>query len=374
MKGGDIFESASSIYDSKLWITSSGSIDSPIVYTSYNGSRATIKADSNKFGIFCKNAQYVEFRSINITSIFNPFSQSGHSQSFSIGIYFLNDLNSTLHGIKIDSCKLSRFLEAGIQIGVGTSYVYGYEDIKITNCRVDSIGRNGINIASGHSNSFSPYPFKNLLIRNCEISRVSGLVNKPDCGDGILIIDVDSGLVDHNLVYSCGGIGNNLSGPSSIESAQCNNLIYQYNETYDQKSISTHDGHGMHFGDGVRNSLMQYNYSHDNDGPGYSCHTYGNLYSVSDSNNTIRYNLSVKNGRNSIYNACEISVTSANPKTIKNINIYNNTICAFKQNSPEMSAFVIARNALNTSFRNNIIYCNDSVSYTHLTLPTNREV
>jgi len=143
---------------------------------------------------------------------------------------------------------------------------------------------------------FTEFGHRNFVIRDCEISRVTGLnTDSTNNGSGILILDTDSALIEHNLVYNCGGFGTIATGPSAIESAQCRNLIYQYNEVYNQESNSGHDGHGLHFGDGVQNSLMQFNYSHDNDGPGLSCFTYNSGYPLRDSNNIVRYNISSKN-------------------------------------------------------------------------------
>ena len=64
-EGGRIFESNVLQYQSALLISDSGTPDSPIVYTSYGGLRAIIKADT--IGIMCSGKEYVEFRSINVS-------------------------------------------------------------------------------------------------------------------------------------------------------------------------------------------------------------------------------------------------------------------------------------------------------------------
>ncbi|MBK9334701.1 MAG: right-handed parallel beta-helix repeat-containing protein [Ignavibacteria bacterium] len=242
------------------------------------------------------------------------------------------------------------------------SYVPAYEDVKITNCRIDSIGHQGIYVVSGGSYSFSNYPFKDFTIKNCEITRVRGLVQELFSGDGIILINVDSALVDHNLVYDCGGVQDGKSGPSGIEAAQCRKVIFQYNEVYNQKSNTGSDGGGFHFGDGVQNSIMQYNYSHDNDGPGFNCYTYNSGYPLRDSNNIIRYNISSKNLRNADFQTGEICVGAGNGTTIYDIDIYNNTIYAKKFNGSagDGAGILIARNANNIAFRNNITVSADT--------------
>ena len=370
-----IFEGDTSFYGSELLIVNSGMENNPITITSYDTSnsnkRATIKVRYDKIGLLCGGNEYIKISNLNFTSSFNPFNQNGNYIYNNIGIWFLTTYGSgnptdRKNNIVIDSCKISRFSKSGISIQYSDSdraHYGGYKNVEIKNCTIDSIGNAGIFINWIRNTLYSINDFgnKDFKINNCNIFRVTGInTDSTNNGSGIILLDIDSAIVEHNLVHSCGGYGTFATGPSAIEASQCKNVLYQFNETYNQRSNSGHDGHGLHFGDGTQNSTMQYNNSHDNDGPGYSCHTFGNNYPLSDSNNTIRYNISSKNGRKSVYNACEVSISSGNTKTIKNIKIYNNTICAFKQTSEEMTAIRLARSVSNCSFFNNIIYCNDS--------------
>ena len=374
-EGGRVFESNALQYQSALLISDSGTPDSPIVYTSYGGMRATIKADS--IGVMCSGKEFVVFRSINVSGNFNPFDQRDAIAFNNIGLWFINhNSNRKLKGIKIDSCSFTGLQTNAINITAyneNSPQVGGYDGVEITNCRIDSIGHIGIimNWSAMHLHSFSDYPLTNITIRNCEISRVTGLYNNffpgtkrhdTYSGNGIFISHTDSALIERNTVYSCGGSGFDTiigSGPSGIEAAASRRITYQYNEVYDIKASTGSDGHGMHFGDGVQYSIMQYNYSHDNDGPGFSFHCYGNAYPLPNSNNTLRFNISSRNGRNSVYNACEILVSSFNPKTTDNISVYNNTIHSVRQNSIEMSVIEVERSATSISFRNNIIISDD---------------
>ncbi len=374
-EGGRIFESNVLQYQSALLISDSGIPDSPIVYTSYGGLRATIKADS--IGIMCSGKEYVEFRSINVSGSFNPFDQRNSTAYNNIGLWLINH-NSVkkLRGIKIDSCKFSGLQTNAISVSPlneRSPEAGGYDGLEITNCRIDSIGHIGIiiNWSASYLHSLSSFPVTNISIRNCEISRVTGFYNKfipgsrrhdTYTGNGIFISHADSVLIERNLVYSCGGSGFDTiigSGPSGIEAAASRRITCQYNEVYDIKASTGSDGHGIHFGDGVQNSIMQYNYSHDNDGPGFSFHCYGNSYPLANSNNVLRYSISARNGRKSVYNACEVLVSSFNPKTTDNISVYNNTIHSVRQNSIEMSVIEVERSATNISFRNNLIISDD---------------
>ena len=375
-EGGHRFDNQELTYGSSLFVTNSGTIDSPIVYTSFGGERAIINTDS--IGLMCPGKEYVEIRGLIFSGIFNPFDQREAVAFNNIGVWFINhNSNRKLSGIKIDSCRFTGLQSNAINITAyneNSPLVGGYDKVEITNCKIDSIGHIGIilNWSASYPHSFSDYPLTNIKIENCEIARVTGLYNnyipgtmKHDTysGNGIFVSHADSVMIERNTVYSCGGSGFDTiigSGPSGIEAAASRNVTCQYNEIYDIKASTGSDGHGMHFGDGVEYSIMQYNYSHDNDGPGFSFHCYGNSYPLPNSNNTLRYNISTRNGRNSVYNACEILVSSFNPKTTSNISIYNNTIYAVRQSSIEMSVIEVERSATNVSLRNNIIISDDA--------------
>ncbi|MBK9334697.1 MAG: hypothetical protein IPM96_20420 [Ignavibacteria bacterium] len=238
--------------------------------------------------------------------------------------------------------------------------------MKISNCKFDSIGHIGFSITNGRMFSFSNYPNKDITIKNCEFSRVKGYNNATNPGTftgiGIFLVAVDSAMVERNLVYSCGGLGyeGEGSGPDGIEAARCNKIVYQYNEVYDQKSSSETDGSGLHFGDGVQNSIIQYNYSHDNDGAGINCYSYDGNYPLSDSNNITRYNICAKNGRGDGDGHGEIEVGGSSPKTTYSIQIYNNTLYATDQNGNDRSVFMLYRNVNGITFRNNIVYSADT--------------
>lgn len=361
-RGGEIFESNTSFAGAKLWITNSGAPGLPIVYTSYGTGKPVIKADT--VGIYVVNKSYVKINNISVKGNFNPFSQNNTVHFNNTGIYILNTGATLLKDITIDSCRITNFLSSALQ--VSSTNAPAFDGIYVTNCRVDSIGDTGIFFVTGISYSFSAYPIKNITIRNCEISRVTGIDTRVFTGDGILLISVDSALVERNLVYDCGGGGLQVNGPgpSAIEATECRNIILQYNETYGTKSNTGSDGHGCHFDEGVQNSVMQYNYSHGNDGPGFSCHMYAANYPLSDSNNTIRYNISAGNLRRSDFQNGEITVSSFQA-TIYDIHVYNNTIFAQKspQSPGDCAAILIARNARNIYIRNNSIITADSNVY-----------
>ena len=81
-------------------------------------------------------------------------------------------------------------------------------------------------------------------------------------GDGITVRDTDGALIEHNLVRDCRyqNTGYNV-GIWPFEAA---NTVIQYNEAYDTHSVQ--DGQGLDCDHASSNSVMQYNYSHNNEG------------------------------------------------------------------------------------------------------------
>ncbi|MBA3705973.1 MAG: T9SS type A sorting domain-containing protein, partial [Bacteroidetes bacterium] len=103
----------------------------------------------------------------------------------------------------------------------------------------------------------------------------------------------------------------------------CNNITIQFCESYNNSSGSGGgcDGLGFDFDGGITNSLMQYNYSHDNDGAGYLLGQYD--YARPWSNNTVRYNISENDGRT---NAGGITLFKGPGTTMEGVKIYHNTV------------------------------------------------
>ena len=67
---------------------------------------------------------------------------------------------------------------------------------------------------------------------------------------------------------------------------------------------------------------MQYNYSHDNDGPGYGIYQFSGARAFHD--NTVRYNVSENDARKNSYGA--IDFWNGRRQGISNVNVYNNTV------------------------------------------------
>ena len=125
-------------------------------------------------------------------------------------------------------------------------------------------------------------------------------------------------------------------------------------QSYDNKTVGN-DGDGFDFDHGVTDSIMQYDYSHGNDGAGYLISTNGGT--SNDNNNTIRYCISDDDAQQNSFGGITIYSTTGTP--VLDANIYNNTILVGSAALGTPSAVMIEGDAASTStanFLNNIFY------------------
>src|SRR5262249_48196928 len=108
-------------------------------------------------------------------------------------------------------------------------------------------------------------------------------------GFGMAIGDVNGGVIQYCVAHDNGWLNDIPSGPVGIMLWDANGVTVQCNESYHNGTAGTGDGDGIDFDKGTTNSVMQYNYTHDNANAGLM------IYSESPSvttNNVIRYNIS----------------------------------------------------------------------------------
>jgi hypothetical protein len=80
------------------------------------------------------------------------------------------------------------------------------------------------------------------------------------------------------------------------------------------------DGGGFDFDGGTQHSIMQYNYSHDNDGEGFVVAN-GIAGSGPNTNNVVRFNISQNDGQRNPYGGIIVAYGE-----VDNADIYNNTV------------------------------------------------
>jgi hypothetical protein len=283
-----------------------GSSQNPVTVGSYGAGRATINANSGQ-GLFAYNVGGVLVNDLNFTG-------AGPDANQSNGISFFMDLpgSSKLDFLRVEDVTVSGFGDTGISIGgwFDTLSTSGYRDVRVTRAVVQNNGKLGIHVWGP-----SLYSNENVTISDC---RVDGTSGQGGSGDGILMGSTLGGTIERNIVHDNGALGTGAIGVRTYNSM---NLVVQFNESYHNRTSGVIDGGGFALDWGTTDSVMQYNYSHGNDGSGYLLSARANTAVVSG--NTIRYNISENDGRKNDYAGIHIWNQDV---AIVNSHVYNNTV------------------------------------------------
>ncbi len=363
-KGGATF--TGNLYFHQGNIDTSGTSSTPIIITSWGTGKAVIAADTS-YGLYAHNIGGIEVRSL-------AFTGSGYAQNKDHGILFYNDLpgDVKLQHVYIDDVEVQGFMKAGISIGSNNGNS-GFSDVRITRAIVHDIGSEGINSWGQFNQQKQGYSHQNIYVGNCHVYRVFGLP-LPDnhSGSGIVISDVDTATIEHCVVHTSGMNNLHCGGPVGIWAWDANKVTIQFNEVYNMSAGRGCDGGGFDLDGGITNSVMQYNYSHDNDGPGYLVAQFE--WARPMVNNVVRYNISENDGRKNNYKGITLWVADKNNNGgNQDLLVYNNTIYADRRFAPTGGGLrIMSANHRNISFHNNIFYTVNGAALIEATDTTNQ--
>jgi hypothetical protein len=322
-------------FPGSISLTSTDGNDSsnPILISSYGGGRATIQSGAAR-GFYAYNT-----KGIHISNL--VFEGSGMSANATDGVKFYTDLggNVKLSNIQIRNVEVRNYGIVGLSISA-SNYNTGFKDVIIDSVHVHDVKENGLFISGYTSASFVGWCHQNVTIRNSEVNNVPGYADpNSHRGSGIIMAEVDGGVIENCAAHHNGASNTHCGGPGGIWAYDCNNITIQHCESYKNSSGTGCDGLGFDLDGGMTNSLLQYNYSHENDGAGYLLGQYDGARAWS--NNVVRYNISENDGRT---NNGGITLFKGANCTMNGCKIYQNTI--YTSSSPTnsgVSAFSITQ-------------------------------
>ena len=132
-----------------------------------------------------------------------------------------------------------------------------------------------------------------VVAASCNNPGVPGLTG--NSGSGIIMGGVTGGVIERSLAYDNGWLCDATGGPVGIWTYDSDSVVIQHNESYRNRTNGPADGGGFDLDQNTRNSIVQYNYSHENDGAGILlAHAPNN---TNHSGNVVRYNISQNDGR-----------------------------------------------------------------------------
>lgn len=283
--------------------------EAPVVTIgSYGEGRATIDAGPGA-GFIAKNRGGVHLVNLN-------FVGAGASKNIGSGILFINTLprDTKLSDIRIHRVDVSGFKHAGVNFTgqpIDNSWS-GFRDVKITNTTSHDNGDAGISCIGAWNPEQKGYAHADFYIGNCSAYRNAGIPGKGShSGSGIVLAQVDGAIIEHCRAYENGSLNDyEGGGPVGIWAWDANRVVIQFNESHHNRTGSSKDGAGFDLDGGVTNSVVQYNYSHDNDGAGYLLAQFDGARPFYG--NVLRYNLSVNDGRRNRYGGIHLWSTGAN--------------------------------------------------------------
>ena len=326
------------------------------VISSYGVGRATINAGTS-YGLYAYNTQGFSVSNL----IFDGISASANTNA---GIIIFSDLpgDVKLSNISISNIEVKNFGKEGIRIYTSVNLT-GYQNLSLSNLSVHDVTNNGIIIFGFLTHSLVGWQHKNVSVSNCEVYNVPGSAVPANYeGSGIVMEGVDGGIIQNCVAHDNGQNNTFCGGPAGIWTLESNNVIIQSCESYRNHSGTGCDGAAFDLDGGVTNSILQYNYSHDNDGAGYLLGQYANARPWG--NNTMRYNISQNDGKT---NEGGIDVFKGPGTTMSGANIYNNTIYVSPQPANISESAVYFTNWFtginNVAFYNNIFYSTGGVPF-----------
>lgn len=349
--GDRILFQAGAVFAGSLFFesTDKGTTAAPIVIGSYGTGRATIDGGTSD-GILLYNTSGFEIRGVN-------FVGSGRTTNQGSGVTVYADLplGVKLPYLRIDSVDAGGFGQYGISIGTW-NFSTGFSDVRVTNSSAHDNGQGGVT-----SYAQNAYANQNFYVGHVTAYNNTGVPGQPtNSGSGIVLGSVTGGVIERCVARDNGALNTASEGPVGIWAYDSDGITIQYNESYRNRTSGTADGGGFDLDQNTRNSKVQYNYSHDNDGPGYLiAHAPNNS---NHSGNTIRYNISENDGRKNATGAIVIFGRTIGAE------IYNNSVYL----KPSLSGFSHAVNVFNATiptqdvqrvhFRNNVFFADSGAT------------
>lgn len=391
--GDKILFKKGGVWSGKLTPQGSGEEESPITIDSYGEGEMPILNGDGVLGgtIELYNQEYWTIQNLEITN--NALTREGNARSAILvrnqkggllnGIHildnYIHDVKSSFwHYVEYDGYYHDAHEFGGISVTAsgctGTELnsdadwvpvndiTDTYNDVLIEGNTLERVGRTGIIpwVQLGYTGNDRDWTedveapenaMTNVVIRNNYLSDIDG--------DGIFTHGVDGALVEYNTANRCGRMPANAGAlpPNEINPDNdftpcvaiwlqaCWDTVFQYNESLNTMGGGG-DRQGFDFDYYAYDSVLQYNYSHDNNG-GFAL-LMGKIY-----RNAIRYNI-VQESESRNGNLFQDLSGGDRGEML----VYNNVFYT----APD-STVGFANSLPNTTMKNNIIYWNTTGGY-----------
>lgn len=349
LKPGDrVLFQAGETFAGNLRLTSddAGTPDHPVTIGSI-GERPAVLSAGLDTGITIENAGGIRIENLMIVG-------AGSTQNTGYGVFCDNTLtNGTmLENLTIKNVEVFGFGRQGLLI---TGESRGFHHVRVSHCVVRENLFGGIEIAGRLPWSSPGCAHADVIVSDCLAYDNPG---DPKCftrhsGSGIMLLQVEGGLIDRCAAWNNGySNGSQTGGPVGIWTCASKRLTIQHCESFRNRTTGA-DGGGFDIDGGSEDCILQYNYSHDNDGPGLMVYTYP-YESRPHRGNIVRFNVSEDDAQKGRRYAGMWVRNDDDGMT--DLEIYNNTIVVGSWTDQAVSIY---GEGLEASLRNNLFLARD---------------
>ena len=346
---GVMFEAAASFVGNlRLTAEDAGTSNEPVVIGSYGNGKATILA-GRKTGISVENAGGIAIENLIVVG-------SGRTNNAGYGVCCDNTLTNgqRLGYIHIDNVEARDFGVFGILVGGAQA---GFDHVLVTNCVMHGNLRAGMEVAGRLPWNSNIYAHADVHVTHCQAFDNTGDPNylKNHSGSGIILYQVDGGVMENCAAWNNGALCHSAGGGVGLWVCASRDVVIQNCESFSNRT-SGGDGGGFDIDGGCIDCALQYNYSHDNDGPGLMVYSYP-YASFADRGSVVRFNISENDSRKGRRYAGLWVRTDG--REITGVQVYNNTVTIGQWT--DQAALIDAR-GIEAAFRNNIFISTDSAN------------
>ena len=300
----------------RLTAEDAGDSSAPVVIGSHGRGRATIRAGVGT-GITVENAGGVTIENLIVAG-------NGRATNSGYGVVCDNQLTTgeRLDYLCIQNVEAHGFGRFGIWV---TGERSGFSNVRILGCVLRDNLRGGMEVAGRLPYDATNYAHANVLVSRCRAFNNTGDPNRMEnhSGSGIVLYQVDGGVMEFCEAWNNGADCRSPTGGGvGLWTCASRRVIIQHCESFANRT-SGKDGGGFDLDGGCVECVLQYNYSHDNDGPGLMVYTYA-YASHADRGNVVRFNISENDSRKSRTYA-GLWLRSDGPR-MTGVEIYNNTV------------------------------------------------
>ncbi|MEO0895399.1 MAG: right-handed parallel beta-helix repeat-containing protein [Bacteroidota bacterium] len=365
LEGGETFSGRLSFSPSQC-----GTQALPIVIESYGNGRAIILADG-EYGIFVDDCAGYEVHDLHIKA--DPsISNEGD------GILFRRSVSTTSRNdyILIEDVEVEGFKWGGITIDSNednSTTEYGYQNVTIRRVIAHDNLDHGIEVR-GKILTGTEYAHQHILVTECLTYDNFGIPDKDwnHTGSGIVIGNTEYATIEYSEAHNNGKQNTYpTGGPVGIWLWDSKESVIQHCESHHNQTGNNRDGGGFDLDGGCVSCVIQYCYSHDNEGPGFLLAEFNGAREMK--NNVIRFNISENDAQLNNYGV--IHLWRQGNSKFNGLDVYHNTIFLSKTGNRSPRIFYSVSNQIyNVRVINNIFVCLDNLKFVEKRLDAGQDI